>query len=80
MASGARCDTTVSSSIAAVEIHSAVRYVSRTRSGLRAPKFCPATGATPNASATIGMKPACTTRCPMPNPAWAEAPNGRMTW
>ena len=56
-----------------------IRNVARTRSGRRAPKFCPATGPTANPSATTGMKPACITRRPMPKPACAAAPNGRVT-
>jgi hypothetical protein len=52
--------------------------VSRTRSGFRAPKFWPATGATANARATTGMKPACMIRSPIPKPACAAAPNGLL--
>jgi len=55
------------------------RKVSRTRCGCPAPKFWPATGATANPSATTGMKPAWMIRIPMPNPACAADPNGRLT-
>src|SRR5207247_341340 len=32
-----------------------------------------------DARASAGSNPACTTRAPMPEPAWAAAPNGRLT-
>ena len=60
-------------------IRAPTRKVSRTRSARRAPKFCPATGLTAKPSATTGMNPACTTRRPMPKPAWAAAPKGWLT-
>ena len=66
-------------SITPAAISAASRNVSFTRWPCRAPKFCPATGATANPSATTGMKPAWTTRMPIPKPAWAAAPNGRAT-
>ena len=74
---GAMWQATVKSAITTEDRISAERKVSRTRSGWRAPKFCPATGATANPRATTGMKPDCITRMPMPKPAWAAAPNGR---
>ena len=51
---------------------------SRTRSPSRAPKFWPATGAVAKAIATVGRNSACITRTPMPKPACAAAPKGRM--
>jgi hypothetical protein len=53
--------------------------VSRTRSGLRAPKFCPAMGAAANDTAMAGSMMDCITRCPTPKPAWAAAPKSRIT-
>ncbi len=63
----------------ASDSQAAMRKVARTRCGRRAPKFCPATGATANPSATMGMKPAWPIRWPMPKPACAAAPNGWLT-
>ncbi len=48
----------------------------RTRSPLRAAKFCPATGATANPSATTGRNADCTIRRPIVKPPCAAAPNG----
>ena len=68
-----------STSITAVANDTADVNVALTRSPLRAPKFWPATGPTANPSATTGRKLACRMRWPMPKPAWAAAPNGRLT-
>src|SRR2546426_395489 len=62
----------------ATDIHAAPLNVSFTRWARRAPKFWPATGATENASATTGMNPAWMMRIPMPTPACAAAPKGRV--
>ena len=77
-ASGHSRQMTASTAINATAISAATRNVPRTRSGSRAPKFWPATGLTEKPSATTGMKPAWMTRRPMPNPAWAAAPNPRV--
>ena len=62
----------------ATAIPTAERNVARTRSAWRAPKFWPATGATAKPSATTGRNIAWMSRRPMPNPACAAAPNGRL--
>src|SRR3954464_8003899 len=72
---GTRWQITNRITIAAVAIVTPTRNVARTRSGRRAPKFCPATGLQANPSATTGMKPAWITRRPMPNPACGPPPN-----
>lgn len=78
-AAGATCASSANRTMPAVAMRAAALNVARTRDGFRAPKFWPATGATAKPSATTGRKPDCMMRSPMPKPAWAEAPNGRMT-
>ena len=58
IASGMIWQTMVKSSMKPPPINAPRRKVSRTRSGFRAPKFWPATGAAANPSATTGMNPA----------------------
>src|SRR5689334_14861900 len=53
--------------------------VSRTRSGFRAPKFCPAIGADANATAIAGSMMMRMTPCPTPKPACAVEPKSRMS-
>ena len=72
-----RCTAAVITSMNAEAISAASRNTARTRSGSRAPTFCPATGATAKPSATTGMKVAWMTRVPIPKPACSTAPNGR---
>ena len=55
---GALRQMTTSSTMTAETMYAALRNVSMTRSRLRAPKFCPATGATEKPSATAGMNKA----------------------
>src|SRR5262249_54287648 len=57
IAAGARWQATAKNAITPAAMKTAVLNVSRTRSGWRAPKFWPATGATANPSATTGKKP-----------------------
>ena len=64
--------------VIALNVTMDVRKVSRTRSGLPAPTFCPATGAVANAIAMAGRKTACMTREPTPKPAWASGPKPWM--
>src|SRR5688572_10653005 len=71
--------TIAQKSIHTPAISAPLRNVAFTRSACRAPKFCPATGATENPSATTGMNPACTMRIPIPKAACAAAPNGRVS-
>src|SRR5262245_47383794 len=79
MASEASQTSNASTNIAAAASTAPVRNVARTRSAFRAPKFCPATGLTAKPSATTGRKHAWMMRMPMPKPACAAAPNGRLT-
>ena len=69
---------TVSTNMSALPIMPAFANVSRARSGLPAPTFCPATGDAANAIAIAGRKMDCITREPMLYPAWACAPNFEM--
>ncbi len=75
---GSKWQAVANATMMATDSHAASLNVSFTRCARRAPKFWPATGATENASATTGMKPAWMMRMPMPNPACAAAPNGRV--
>ena len=69
----------VNASMTTQLISTAVRNVSRTRSGLPAPKFCPATAGVEKAMAMAGRKIDCMTRPPTPKPACAAAPKSRIT-
>ena len=75
---GAICSMSSEATMADIAMTAADRNVSRTRFAWRAPKFCPATGATAKPSATIGRNNAWTIRMPMPKPACAAAPNRRL--
>ncbi|MNC91985.1 hypothetical protein D3C83_83380 [compost metagenome] len=79
MRSPASQTATARISMPAVASTAASRNVCFTRCACRAPKFWPATGPTAKPRATTGRKHAWMMRMPMPNPACAAAPNGRVT-
>ncbi len=69
----------VNSNISTMLITAVQRKVSRTRSGLRAPKFWPAIGAEAKATAMAGSMMMRITPCATPNPACAAAPKSRIS-
>ena len=76
---GTRWQSVKKSAIISVARSAPSRNVCFTRLACPAPKFWPAMGATDMPRATTGMKPACISRMPIPNPACAAEANVFVT-